>query len=634
MQCTAIVTMLLLLSLPAATLAANGPRNGEPTMSHQNEDIQYRWNLADIYPNTKAWKAALDEVQSSMDRLDACKGCLGKDASSLKSCLDTYFGIMKQLRRVSSYASMLSDENTRDPKALEMRQTASMLGTRFAQRTSYLRPEILAMGEARIHRFLADEAGLDQYRHFLEDILRAKPHTLGAEAESVMATAGLMADAPSSTYSILANAEIPWPTVTLSDGQEVRLDQAGYSRWRATANRADRKKVFDAFWDTWHHYERTCGVTLYSQLKRDLFYTQSRKYPSCMAAALDGDNIPVAVYRALIQETNANLGTLHRYFKLRARMLGIKQLRYYDIYPPLVKADIEFPIDSGEQLVLDALKPLGKEYVATVRRGFEHRWMDAFPRPGKRSGAYSSGSVYDVHPYVLMNYNGDYESVSTMAHEWGHTMHSYLANAAQPYPTADYSIFVAEVASTFNEALLLDHVLETATNDTERLYYLGSALEGLRGTFFRQAMFAEFELKIHELVERGEALSGQRFSEIYGDLLRRYHGDAQGIVKIDDAYTVEWAFIPHFYYDFYVYQYATSIAASSLFAQEVLDGEPGARERFLGVLTAGGSRYPYELLKDAGVDLATPAPYEALVKRMNTIMDEIEAILDRRNGRK
>jgi len=353
-----------------------------------------------------------------------------------------------------------------------------------------------------------------------------------------------------------------------------------------------------------------------------------------VAAALDGDNIPEAVYRTLIQETNANLATLHRYFKLRARMLGIKQLRYYDIYPPLVKADIKFPIETGEGLVLDALAPLGKDYVATVRKGFKHRWMDAFPRPGKRSGAYSSGSVYDVHPYVLMNYNDDYESVSTMAHEWGHTMHSYLANASQPFPTADYSIFVAEVASTFNEALLLQHMLKTAPNDTERLYYLGSALEGLRGTFFRQAMFAEFELKVHELVEKGEALSGQRFSEIYGDLLRRYHGDAQGIVKIDDAYTVEWAYIPHFYYDFYVYQYSTSIAASSLFAQEVLAGEPGARDRFLGVLKAGGSRYPYELLKDAGVDLATPAPYEALVQRMNTIMDEIEAILDRRNGKK
>jgi len=255
--------------------------------------------------------------------------------------------------------------------------------------------------------------------------------------------------------------------------------------------------------------------------------------------------------------------------------------------------------------------------------------MDAFPRPGKRSGAYSSGSVYDVHPYVLMSYNDDYESVATMAHEWGHTMHSYLANASQPYPTADYSIFVAEVASTFNEALLLDHMLKTAANDTERLYYLGSALEGLRGTFFRQAMFAEFELKIHELVERGEALSGRRFSEIYGDLLRRYHGDEQGILKIDDAFTVEWAYIPHFYYDFYVYQYATSLAASSLFAEEVLKGTPGARDRFLGVLKAGGSRYPYELLKEAGVDLATPAPYKALAKRMNTIMDEIEAILDR-----
>jgi len=615
-------------------MAATRAGNEDTAMSHQNEDITFRWNLAEVYPDTAAWKADLDVVQGRMDQMDACKGSLGKDARSLKSCLDTYFSIMKELRRVGAYASMLSDENTRDPKALEMRQTASMLGTRFSQRTSFLRPEILSIGETRIIRFLADELGLAEYRHFLEDILRSKAHTLGAEAESVLATAGLMADTASTTYSILTNAEIPWPTVTLSDGTKARLDQAGYTRWRAAPNRDDRKKVFDAFWATWHDYERTCGVTLYSQLKRDLFYSQTRKYPSCLAAALDGDNIPDTVYRTLIRETNANLGTLHRYFKLRGRMLGIKDLRYYDIYPPLVKADIHFPIQRGEQLVLQAIQPLGKEYAATVKRGFESRWMDAFPRPGKRSGAYSSGAVYDVHPYVLMNYNGDYESVSTMAHEWGHTMHSYLANASQPYPTADYSIFVAEVASTFNEALLLDHMLKTASSDTQRLYYLGSALEGLRGTFFRQAMFAEFELTIHELVEKGEALSGQRFSEIYGELLRRYNGDQQDIMKTADAYTVEWAYIPHFYYDFYVYQYATSIAASSLFAQEVLDGQPGARQRFLGVLKAGGSRYPYELLKDAGVDLATPAPYEALVKRMNTIMDEIEAILDRQNGKR
>ncbi len=622
-------TVTALLAMSAGLLVSGGMLMAQDTTQDTTDDLAYRWNLADIYPDVAAWEKAFEQVDGSIATIEECRGHLGDSAARLKSCLDTVFGISKELRRVASYANMRSDENTRDAAALEMRQKAGMLRTRFSQAVSFANPEILAVGEERIRTFLDEEPGLGIYRHFLEDILRGRPHTLGAEAESVIATAGLMSDAPYTMYSILTNADIQWPTVTLSDGTEARLDQAGYTRWRAAPVRADRKLVFDTFWKVWSGYERTCGVSLYSQLKRDLFYSQVRKYDSCLASALDDGNVPEAVYHTLVRETNANLSTLHRYLKLRGRLLGIEDLRYYDIYPPIVKADLRFPIEEGERVVLEALAPLGKEYVSTVRHGFTHRWMDAFPRPGKRSGAYSSGSVYDVHPYVLMNYNDDYESVSTLAHEWGHTMHSWLANSTQPYPTADYSIFVAEVASTFNEALLLEHMLKEARNDQERLYYLGSALENLRGTFFRQAMFAEFELKVHELVERGEALSGKQLTEIYGEILRRYHGQDQGVMTIDDAYTVEWAYIPHFYYDFYVYQYATSLAASSLFAREVLEGVPGATERYLGVLKAGGSEYPYELLKDAGVDLATPEPYRALIARMNRIMDQIEAILDR-----
>ncbi len=588
----------------------------------------YCWNLTDIYPSRDAWSAARAEVGERLAVISSFRGKLGEGAGELRACLDTFFELGKQLRRVGAYASMRSDEDTRDAPSLEMRQTAVMLANRFSQEASFLDPEILEIGEQRVNTFIAEEPGLAIYRHLLDDILRRRPHTLGAEAETVVATAGLMADAPSAAYSVLANAEIPWPTVTLSDGTEACLDQAGYSRYRAAPNREDRRRVFDAFWGTWEGYQRTCGVMLNSQVKRDLFYSQARRYPSILAAALDGDHIPEVVYTTLIDEANKGLPTLRRYFELRGRMLGIDDLRYFDIYPPLVGSKLSFPIERAERLVLEALAPLRPDYVATVRKGFSNRWMDVFPRPGKRSGAYSSGSVYDEHPFVLMNFNDDYESLSTLAHEWGHAMHSHLANTAQPYPTADYSIFVAEVASTFNEALLLEHMLATAGGDTERLYYLGSALERLRGTFFRQAMFAEFELEIHRLVERGEALSGDRLSEMYGRLLRRYHGHDEGVLTIDDSYAVEWAFIPHFYSSFYVYQYATSIAAASLFADEVLAGRRGARERYLGLLEAGGSDYPYQLLVNAGVDLATSAPYEALIRRMNGIMDRIEGILD------
>jgi oligoendopeptidase F len=309
------------------------------------------------------------------------------------------------------------------------------------------------------------------------------------------------------------------------------------------------------------------------------------------------------------------------------------EMRYYDIYPPLVASSLKYPLDQGKTMVLEAVKPLGERYVAAMKKGFDSRWMDAYPRPRKQSGAHMAGSAYDVHPYVLMNYNDNYESVSTLAHEWGHAMHSYLSNASQPFINSDYATFVAEIASTFNEALLLEQALKSAQNDDERLLYLGSALENLRGTFFRQAMFAEFERDIHARVDKGEALSGKRLSEMYGDILRRYHGEREGVVKIDDLYTVEWAYIPHFYYTFYVFQYATSIAASSLLADAVLKGEPGARERYLKLISAGGSDYPYELVKAAGVDLATPAPYQAVIARMNRVMDEIEAIEARRNRR-
>jgi len=594
------------------------------------DDLENRWNLADIFSDVDAWNISRQSVESRLEALQNCAGTLDENAQRLLHCLDLAFSLARSLELVGGFAFKLSDEDTREARPLEMRQQASLLGTRFAEVASFVDPEILALGESKVRSFLEQEPGLEPYRHYIENVLRRAPHTLGGEAESVMAAAGMMSDTAHGVYSILANAEIEWPTITLSDGTEAHLNQSGYSRYRSVANRDDRRRVFDAFWAVWAKYERTCGVALYSQVKRDLFYSRTRKYSSSVSGALDANAVPETVYSTLIDATNHHLPTLHRYFRMRGRLLGVDDLRYFDIYPPLVSSDRTYTIDHGKKLVLDSLTPLGGDYVASVRHGFDNRWMDVYPRPGKKAGAYSSGSLYDVHPYVLMNYNDDYESVTTLAHEWGHAMHSHLANSHQPYPTADYSIFVAEVASTFNEALLLDHVLTLAEDEDERLFFLGSALEGLRGTFFRQTMFAEFELEIHRLVESGEALSGQRLSNLYGALVRRYHGHDEEVLRVDDAYRVEWAYIPHFYYTYYVYQYATSIAAASLFADEVLQGTRQTCDRYLAVLQAGGSEYPYELLASAGVDLATRAPYDALVARMNRIMDEIEVILERR----
>jgi oligoendopeptidase F len=612
------VFMTLGLLLPSNLPAVEPPSPADPASV---------WDLTLLYKDDAAWRAAKDHVAAELPKIKNYQGRLGESAATLREAMDFIDGLHKEFDRMAVYTSLKHDVNTRDTAALELNQEADLLGTEFSRATSFVNPELLAVGETKLRAFLDSDPGLAPYRFPIMETLRAAPHTLGAEAEGVLSATGLITDAPVSLYGILANADIAWPTIKLADGTEARLDQSGYTKWRAAPNRTDREAVFAAFWKTFREYERTFGVSLYSQVKADWFNASVRKYPSCLAAALASDDIPEAVYRTLVAETNANLPTLHRYFKLRGRMLGLSDLRYWDIYPPMVKLDKAFPLATGKRLVLDAVQPLGAGYVAMIAASLDGRFTDYYPKPGKTSGAYENGAAYDVHPFVLTNYNDDYESVSTVAHEWGHGTHSVLANRAQPYPTAQYSIFVAEIASTLNESLLLDHMLKVANTDAEKLYYLGSALENLRGTFFRQAMFAEFELAIHERVEKGESLSGEQLSKIYGDLLRRYHGDSAGVLKIDDLVTIEWAYIPHFYRAYYVYQYATSIAASQAFADRILKGEPGVVDTYLGMLKAGGSDHPYELVKRAGVDLATPAPYRALVARMDSIMDQIEAIL-------
>ncbi|MDR3482151.1 MAG: oligoendopeptidase F [Burkholderiaceae bacterium] len=591
-----------------------------------------RWNLADLYVSADAWTADSVKLEGQLKDFAGCKGKLGESVRRFRACMDLEADILRRFERLTSYASQTHDQDTGANIGQDLSQKSDILASKVDEATSFVRPEVLALGRKKIDGFLKQDKALAIYRHPLDQILRAAPHTLDAKGEAIVAQFGLATNAGGDVYTMLSNADLPWPTVKLSDGTEVKLDQAAYTKYRAVGNRDDRKKVFDAFWGKWKEFERTFGVTFYEQLKKEAVYTKVRNYPDSLSRALDGNDIPPAVYNMLIDQTRANLPTLHRYFKLRAKLLGIGDLHYYDMYPPLLTSDLKYPVAEGKQLMLDAVKPLGPDYVAAMSDALQHRWMDVYPRPHKLSGAYMNGIAYDVHPYLLLNYNDDYESVSTLAHEWGHAMHSHLANHAQPFITADYPIFTAEIASTTNETLLLDHMLKIAKTDDERMLYLGSALENLRTTFFRQAMFADFEREVHAKVDKGESLTGEDLTKIYGDILRRYHGDKEGVVKIDDLYAMEWAYIPHFYNQFYVFQYATSISAGSMFAASILNGEAGARERYLNILRAGGSAYPYDLVKAAGVDLATPAPYQAVFARMNKIMDEIEAIQARKKS--
>ena len=588
---------------------------------------QDHWNLSDIYKDQAAWDADFAKVESDLKKFAGCKGKMGSSAQRFRECLDLEYSMAQRSAKLETYASQRADEDQGDQARQALQQKENVQGSAIAEATSFVSPEILAIGRAKIDGFFKADPKLAIYRHPIDDVLRTAPHTLDAKGEKILATFSLTQGDPINTYRVFANAEMPWPTVKLSTGEEVKITNTGYQKYRESTNRDDRKAAMNAFFGRWKEFEGTYGTLLYSTLKEHDVYAKVRNYPDSITAALDNNNLPRGVYDALIKSTNANLGTLHRYFRLRARMLGITDMHYYDIYPPLVQSDIKFPIDQGKEIVLKAVAPLGPQYVADMRKGMEGRWMDVYPRPRKDPGGHMAGTAYDVHPYVLLNYQDNYESLTTLAHEFGHAMHSYYANKAQPFATANYATFVAEIASTLNEALLLDYVVKNAKDDDEKLYYLGNALEGLRGTFFRQAMFGEFEEKIHDAVDKGQPLTGEEMTKMYGDILRRYHGDA---VKIDDVDANEWEYIPHFYYDFYVFQYATSISASSLFAEWILEGKPGAREKYLKMLSSGSSDYPYNLVKAAGIDMATSAPYDAVSARMNKIMDQVEAILARK----
>lgn len=593
----------------------------------QTVDPKYAWNLEEIYPSQAAWKSDAARLEAQLKEFAKCAGHLGESAASFKRCVDLQQDIDQRGTRLYVYAGEKFADDTGSSANLALNQSAQLLSSKVQEAEAFVKPEIQKIGRARIDAFLKQDASLRIYAHPLDDILRAKEHTLDQKGEELVAKFSLIAGTGSTAYTTMTNNDMPWPTVKLTTGEQMRIDESAYTKWREAPNRDDRKAVMDAFFGAHKAFEQTFGVMLYSQLKEDKVFAGVRKYPDSITAALDRDRMPAAVMDTLIQETNANLPTLHRYFKLRAKMLGVTQLHYYDMYPPLVHTDLKFPIDMAERETLASVAPLGADYQAAMKKGFASRWMDVYPRQGKQSGGHMEGAAYDVHPYVLVNYNDDYESFTTVAHEFGHAMHSYLSNGHQPFVTSQYATFVAEIASTLNEQLLLDHMLKVAKNDDERLFYLGSALEDLRTTYFRQVMFGEFERAVHAKVDAGESLTGEAMTKTYCEILKRYHGDAQGIVKIDDPYCLEWSYVPHFYNGFYVYQYATSIAASSLFAERILKKEPGALDKYLTLLRSGSADYPYELVKKAGVDLATPSPYRAIVARMNSIMDEIEAIL-------
>jgi oligoendopeptidase F len=586
---------------------------------------KYKWDLRDIYPDDNAWTKAKHKLVSDMPQISDFRGKLSESPKLLFECLEFLNLLGKEYTRLACYASMKSDMDTRDPTYLAMDQEMGQIGSDFSSLGSFIEPEILRVGQETIDDFINRDPRLAIYRHVFDDILRKKVHTKTEGEEKIIAEASLMADSPVNINNVFSNADFPFPEISLADGKSVRLDPAAFSLHRRSAIRENRKRVFASYLGKLNEFRRTFGTQIAAEVRKDMFFARARDYKSCLERALDAHSIPVAVYKNLIEGVRANLETLYRYLRLRKRLLGLEALHYYDLYAPIVKdLDLNFAYDEAVELVLASLTPLGQSYLEVARRALNNRWIDVYHNQGKRSGAYSNGAVYDAHPYMLLNYNGKYDDVSTLTHELGHTMHSYLTNKNQPYPLSHYSIFVAEVASTFNEALLLNHMLTIENRDGVRLSLLCNFLDNARATVFRQVQFAEFELKIHEAAEEGTALTGDLLNSIYEKMVREYYGHDKGFCIVDEEIQCEWAYIPHFFYNFYVYQYATSFTASAALSEKVLaEGDAG---EYLNLLSAGNSDYPIELLKKVGIDMTTPQPLQATMARMNKVMDQIEQI--------
>jgi len=592
-----------------------------------------KWNLDELYPDNDAWQQARDTLPALVEQLQPLKGALGDDPENLLQALDLSSKIMRRAYRLYTYASLSSDLDNRESGPRGMKQALLQQFAQLSAASAWIDPEILGISQETIAGFLGKEPGLERHRRRLEQLEKMRTHTLDAQREELMSMTGMIQGAGGNVSALLRSSEIPWTSVTLEDGTEIKVDSTGYSKGRASSNRLDRFKTYEAFYSTLHSFEGTLASCLATTVQEHVFTSRVRGYENTLQAAVKPDEVDPAVYHMLVDQVNAGLPTLHRYLKLRARMLGLSDLGYHDLYPPLVEGvERAFTWDKAVDAVLAALAPLGAEYTNYLKKAVDQGWVDVYPRTGKPGGAYVSGRAYDVHPFMLLNHQDTYEDTSTFAHEGGHMMHSALSSKAQPFETAFYETFVAEVASTTNEWLFFRHNLANAASDDERLAILGSFLESIRTTVFRQTMFAEFELAMHQMAENGQPITSDSLNDLYLGLLRTYHGHDAGVCRIDEKYAVEWAFIPHFHYDYYVYTYATSFIAGNAFSERIAAGPEGAERYIEKLLKAGSSKPPVEILEDAGVDMTTAKPFQAIMKAMNDVMDQIETILDSRQN--
>lgn len=583
---------------------------------------EHRWNRADIYPNLETWEKDFELSEAGIPELAKFQGTLAESPAQTAACFRLADEIGERFEKLIVYAFMYRDEDTTDQTAQSLFDRAQRLAVQLSTAGSFVEPELLQMDEERIAAYL-DSEELAPYRHRLENIVRSKPHSLSPQEEAILAAAGEMAQAPSNVFGMFNNADLKFGTIKDEEGNDVEVTHGRYSRFIESKDRRVRKDAFFAMHEAYGKWRNTLAATYSASVRKDVFYARTRKYDSALHQAVHSDNVPVEVYTNLIESIHSRLDLLHRYVDVRKKLLGLDDIHFYDMYVPVVQElDMKIPYDEGADMMLRSMAPLGDDYVAAVKQGLENRWVDIFENKGKRSGAYSI-SAYGAHPYILMNYEPNLDNVFTLAHEFGHAIHSHLANETQPYHYANYTIFVAEVASTLNEHLLFHHLLQETTSPDHRRYLINKYLDTIRGTVFRQVQFAEFEMLTHAHVEQGQALTPQWLSDTYYELVKKYYGP--GMVA-DEAIAMEWARIPHFYRAFYVYKYATGFAAATALGQAVLDEGQPAVDRYLNMLRGGGSDYPLNLLKNAGVDMTTPEPIMQVMNVFETLLNELEAL--------
>lgn len=589
-------------------------------------DDHYKWHIEDIYASTDKWEKDFETVKAAIPELAAYKGRLGESGKTLLEFFERREEVSMVFSRAYVYAFMKRDEDTRVQENLARLGRMGNMATEFGQALSYVNPELLALPEGELKGFFEHEEGLKLYEHALDDLLRSKKYTLSGREEEILAASGNISRGISDIFTALTNTDITFPDIKDEDGNDVATSNSLYYKYRGSSDRAVRKANEEAFHGTFRHFRNSLASMMQTNVNRNRFYTEMRGYESCLRRALHDDNIPNEVYMNLIKTVNDNLEPLHRYTRLRKRILGVEDLHGYDLYCSLFPAeDEEIPYGEAVEIVKDGLKPLGTGYMEVFNSGMTSGWVDVYENEGKRSGAYSTG-VFGVHPYVLHNYNGTLNDVFTLAHEMGHAMHSYYTHTTQPYVYANYPIFAAEIASTANEALLMLHLLKNTDNKARKLYLLDFYLDQIRQTFYRQTLFAEFELIVHEKAEGGETLTADLMDQIYGDLFQKYYGPE---LVMDEYKAAEWSRIPHFYRNFYVFAYATGISAGTAFAKKMLDEGDETRDKYVNIFLSGGSsKYVIDLLNDAGVDMTSPEPILATTEFFNELLDELEALLD------